>query len=128
MQETWINENLCSFDEIVRVELGPQVIELECNDENLSDRVTFTHYRVGGRDANGKIIMPERCTGVDPNDPYGTVSEGEIMACVDWREKHLPKTWKVYQWDESLGRFIKIFEDTTKAVALSFVQNLIGEK
>ena len=34
------------------------------------------------RDAYGRIIMPERCTGVDLNDHYGTVVEGGKMSCI----------------------------------------------
>lgn len=81
MKENWLNENLCSFDEKTRIELSPQLVKLECNDKNLSNEVTSPHYRLGKIDALGKII-----------------AKGGTMTCVDWRCKHLPKVWKIYQW------------------------------
>lgn len=121
MNENWLNENLCSFEEKTRIELGPQFIELECNHANLSDEVTFPHYKVGGRDALGKIIMGEAI------DSYGSVSEGEMMVCVDWRCKHLPKIWKIYKWDTKSEKFIKVGEDENKKDALDFARTLAGE-
>ena len=120
MKANWLNENLCSFDEKVRIELGPQMVELECSHENLADTVTSPHYRIGQRDARGKIIM-----GTDESDPYGVVKEGETMTCVDWREKHVPKVWKIYQMEDE--KFIQVGEDESKEDALDFAKALAGE-
>lgn len=121
MKEKWLNENLCSFDEKTRIELGPQLIELECNDANLRDEVTSPHYRIGERDALGKIIMREAV------DSYGSVQKGETMTCVDWRCKHLPKVWKIYKWDDEVGKFVKVGEDESRDDALDFARTLAGE-
>jgi hypothetical protein len=143
MNENWINERLCSFDEKTRVELGPQVIQLKCTDENLQDTVTSPHYRVGQRDAFGKIIMPEKCVNPEEAmaDPYGYVSEGGEMSCVDWREKHVPMLWKIYKFEaeldddgeplinngEVVGKFVKVGEDENKDEAVNFARTLAGE-
>jgi len=59
MSANWINDNLASFaDDTVRVELGPQIIELDCTDANLQDDVTHPQYKIGGIDALGKVIRP----------------------------------------------------------------------
>lgn len=90
MAETWLFNNppegaCLSFDEVVRVELGPQVIGLTVNRENLSDLVTHPKYHIGARDAYGRIIGKE-------------IPEGGTMYVVDWRAKWVPKLWKVYVW------------------------------
>lgn len=108
MQENWMNENLCSFDEKTRIELAPQLIELMCNSDNLKDSVTSPHYSLGRIDALGKVI-----------------TEGKMMTCVDWRQKHKPKIWKIYKMDG--GIFIKIKEDENKINALKFASKLAGE-
>ena len=141
MKENWLNENLCSFDEKVRVELGPQIIELDCNKENLDDKVTSAHYQVGKKDALGIII------GINPK-----------MHCVDWRSKLKPKVWKVYQWQlvvagdaklllvkilelldtgeilkedlhkhKAQYKFVKVDEYESKEEALNFAKTLAGE-
>ncbi len=153
MQANWLNETLCSFDEKTRIELGPQLIELECTHANLRDEVTAPHYRIGQRDALGKIIMPELIK--DPKkvddaktDHFGCVHEGETMTCVDWREKHLPKVWKIYKLvytgevyvndarEDEAGEhkkgdpiltFVKVGEDENKDDALDFAKALAGE-
>ncbi len=97
MKANWMSETLCSFGEKTRIELGPQLVELKCTDANLKDTVTAPHYQIGKIDALGRVIMPERMT--EPNwRPNGAIAEGEMMTCVDWREKHKPKVWKIYQW------------------------------
>ena len=130
MKENWINENLCSFDEKVRIELGPQIIELDCTHANLSDYVTAPHYQAGKIDAYGKTIVPK---------------DGGKMHCVDWREKHVPKVWKVYQWQDTgevvkddkvdgmspgdpIFCFVKVGEYLEKADALKQAKTLAGEK
>ncbi len=167
MKANWLNEKLCSFDEKTRIEFGPQLIELECSHDNLRDVVTSPHYRIGMRDALGRIIMgkpPEASTAavktvykadgstvkvlVNQPDPYGYVAEGEMMTCVDWRAKHKPKVWKIYQiqdtgevyvkdarsdeaGDHKAGdpvmRFIQIGQDESKKDALVFARTLAGE-
>lgn len=150
MTGKWLNDNLYSIDEKVRVERGPQMIELECNDKNLSDKVTAPHYRIGKRDALGKIIMPEKIKVESERvaaeaDPYGTVKDGEPMNVVDWRAKHVPHLWKIYQLQETgevyakddpdgtfkkgdpIERFIKISEVEGKEGALASAQALFKE-
>ncbi len=49
-KEKWLNDCLCSLgNDTVRVELGPQIIELDCTEANLDDEVTAPHYRIGNR-------------------------------------------------------------------------------
>ncbi len=144
MKANWLNKNLCSFDEKTRIELGPQLIELECCEANLKDTVTSPHYRIGQRDALGKIIMPERTGNSEHHakDHYGCVAEGEMMTCVDWREKRVPKVWKIYKFEamldddgepmlddnkKAIGKFIKVGEDENKDDALDFAKTLAGE-
>lgn len=142
MAEQWlIPDKLCSFDEKVRVELGPQIIELDCTDTNLSNDVTAPHYRLGARDALGRIIRPddiqdpaqkEQVAKIVADDKrkgaFGVVNAGEKMAVVDWRSKHVPPVWKVYENQETgeidgdgnpVMCFIKLaeFEDKDQALA-----------
>ena len=134
----WLNPNvLCSFgDDQVRIELGPQIIELDCTDENLSDEVTSPHYKIGGIDAYGRVIRPQEAEVLVQKNPVGVVNKGEKMHCVDWRAKHVPFVWKVYQWqetadlnpdDESIFRFIKVGERADKAEAIAWAEELLGE-
>lgn len=119
MKENWLNEKLCSFDEKVRIELGPQIIEMNCTEANLSDDVTAPHYKVGGIDALGKVISLVNTR----------------MSVVDWKCKHVPKLWKVYQSQEigkdkegkPVMRFIKVDEKESKDDALDFARTLVGE-
>ena len=148
MKENWMNDNLCSFDEKTRIELGPQLIELECTDANLEDTVTSPWYRIGRIDALGRVIMPERISGVVLVRGAGSIAEGEMMTVVDWREKHKPKAWKIYQMQDTgevykkdarkdeagehkagdpVTRFIKVGEDENKDDALDFARTLAGE-
>ncbi|WP_299077900.1 hypothetical protein [uncultured Paraglaciecola sp.] len=105
MKENWLNENLCSFDEKVRVELGPQLIELPCTEQTLSDEVTAPHYKEGSPDALGRTIV-----------------KGEKMTCVDWRSKQAPKVWKIYQNVD--GVFTKIDESEDKDTALEAARKI----
>lgn len=128
MRQNWLNENLCSFDEKVRVELGPQIIELECNDENLADTVTHAIYRDGGIDAYGKVIRPDKVPPsaakkvADFSRTFGVVSEGEIMHCVDWRAKHAPLVWKIYRWQDT--GFVQVDQNEDKEAALVVAETL----
>lgn len=116
MKENWLSETLCSFGEKIRVELGPQLIELKCTHGNLQDNVTSPHYRIGGSDALGRVIMPEKMNlkadtqellnMVEQKADFGAIHEGETMTCVDWRCKHKPKVWKIYRWQET-GQFYR---------------------
>lgn len=141
MTKNWLNENLCSFDEKVRIELGPQIIELECNDANLADTVTHSQYRNGGIDARGRVIRPDKATPnevirrVDFAKKFGVVNDGETMACVDWRSKIAPHVWKIYQWQDTgdvdkdgkpVSRFIQVGENEDKEAALAEAEALAG--
>ena len=135
MKQNWLNENLCSFDEKVRIELGPQIIELECNDANLSNSVTHPQYHDGGIDAYGRVIRPAKSENTGPrslDDMYdelekpiakrGLVNEGELMACVDWRAKHLPYVWKIYQWQDT--GFVQVDQHEDKEAAIAAAETL----
>lgn len=135
MQEL-IPGKLYSFDEKVRVEIGPQIVNLTCCDENLSDEVTAPHYRIGGRDATGKLIRPEelpqndavkKARARDKALGIPEIRKGEKMACADWRSKHVPHVWKIYQLQETaevgedgetVYRFVQVDEDANKEDAL----------
>lgn len=105
MSETWLFNNLpegalLSLDEVVRVEFGPQTIELDCTPQYLSIIYTHANYRVGAFDAHGRMIV-----GDDPElmkkYPDG-IKYGDRMRCVDWKAKFVPKLWKVYRWQMRL--------------------------
>lgn len=129
---------LYAFGDKFRAELGPQLIELECSDENLSDDVTAAHYQKGARDALGRRIRPdeliadpsidttvlEGMVALDKHNGVKQLKAGENMVCVDWRCKHKPMVWKVYElqtFKEANGKgqlidvekFIKIDEKQT---------------
>ncbi|MDH3582146.1 MAG: hypothetical protein OEM91_16170 [Hyphomicrobiales bacterium] len=96
MAETWLYNNppeaaLLSLDEVVRVELAPQIISMLCSTQNLSSLVTHPKYRVGTRDAAGRWI----------GSPDLPVDTGVSMQVVDWKAFHVPKIWKVYRWQLS---------------------------
>ncbi len=122
----WLNPDvLCSFgDDQVRIELGPQIIELDCTDENLRDEVTAPHYKIGGIDAHGRVIRPDEAKVLVQKNPIGIVNKGEKMHCVDWRCKHVPKIWKVYQYDGE--RFIQVGERADKTEAVAWAEELLG--
>ncbi len=122
----WLNPDvLCSFgDDQVRIELAPQIIELDCTDENLSDKVTSPHYKIGGIDAYGRVIRPGEAEVLVQRNPVGVVNKGEKMHCVDWRSKHVPHVWKVYQYDGE--RFIQVGERADKAEAIAWAEELLG--
>ena len=149
----WLNPNvLCSFGEDqVRIELGPQIIELDCTDENLSDEVTAPHYKIGGIDAHGRVIRPDEAEVLVQKNPVGAIGKGQKMHCVDWRAKHVPHVWKVYQWQETdqteivsvevegggngklvfedkvvpVSRFIKVGEFAERTEAIAFAEELL---
>ena len=135
----WLNPDvLCSFgDDQVRIELGPQLIELDCTDENLRDEVTHPQYKIGGRDAYGRVIrLSEAEKPMDPTG-YGVVEKGEKMHCVDWRSKHVPHLWKIYQLQDTddvdpktgdpVQRFIKVDEVEGRDEALKRARTIRGE-
>lgn len=122
-----VKDKLCSFaKDTVRIELGPQIIELNCNKKNLSNAVTAPHYQVGKIDAYGNRIIL-----------------GKKMCCVDWRAIHVPHLWKVYQMKETgeldkatgkiavdkdgkpIQRFIKVNEYKYKDKAIAYAKGLI---
>lgn len=115
MEQNWIiPDKLCSlFGDTVRVEIGPQIIDMDCTDENLSNEVTHVNYRIGSRDADGRLIRPieaasdqihknQICYQISVEEKRGLIpiNKGEVMRCVDYREKHVPHQWKVYQLQE----------------------------
>ncbi len=150
MAENWLKEGvLCSFDELVRIEKGPQVVELECNDANLSNDVSHANYQIGKRDALGKIIRPadvpaadktavDRAVASDARKGiYGVVNNGETMSVVDRKAFHAPFMWKIYQWQETaevndktgdpIEKFVKVDEVAGKDEALAQAQALFEE-
>lgn len=132
MKKKWlVKDKLCSFGkDTVRIELGPQIIELDCTKKNLSNSVTAPHYQLGRIDAFGNKIKL-----------------GKKMSCVDWRARIAPLLWKVYQLQdqplntavniiakatgdkdakiEMIKRFIKVNEFKDKDEALKFAGGLI---
>lgn len=121
MNENWLNDNLCSFDEKVRVELGPQIIELDCTLANLDDNVTAPYYRAGTVDALGKEINPS------------PAEDGNTMHVVDRRAKHAPKVWKIYQWqpapqdEKDIERYTELVasDDDPSEDAIAFLQSIM---
>lgn len=133
MKGEWLNETLYDIGGKVRVELAPQLHYLECNDENLDDSVTPSSYKVGKRDAKGRVIMPER---VDkPDLRLGGVKQGEKMAIIDRRAKFKPHVWRVYRLTEvevldnkgqtvKVEKFLPVGEDVDKETAISQAESL----
>lgn len=91
----------------VRAELSPQMLAMECNDANLSDMVTMPHYRIGTRDAKGRLIRPDdvpapfkeryaRQVEEDIGRGLPPLKVGDTMHVLDWRAKHKPKAWRLY--------------------------------
>ncbi|PWE29955.1 hypothetical protein DDZ14_16060 [Maritimibacter sp. 55A14] len=112
--ENWINPRLCSLNECVRIERGPQTVTLTCSDETLSDAVTHPKYRKGGRDAAGRLICPDdavkaiEAAGGDPRPlrramvrdrdlGRASVETGGEMRVVDRAGQHAPWMWKLYK-------------------------------
>ena len=89
-------------DDTVRIELGPQLIELDATDANLADEVTAPHYHEGAIDALGKRIF-----------------KGQKMTCVDWRAKHVPHVHKVYQHDGKRFQLVDEYENEDEAIAFA---------
>ena len=90
------------FGDTVRVEIGPQIVEVVCEDKSLD----------GKWDSMGK-----------------TVEYGKKMSIVDGSAKHKPYLWKVYKLQDVDGtdRFIKANEFLELSDALSFAETL-GDK
>lgn len=131
----------------VRIELGPQIIKMECTDANLCDTVTSPHYKLGQKDAHGVVIgkLVDGTGGDSVPAVYEQDPKQTHMHCVDWRCKHAPKLWKVYQsqdtgkvveGDKLRGRgvnkgdkifqFVKVAEFEDLAEAVSAAQDFIG--
>ena len=130
MKGEWLNDKLYSIDEKVRVEKGPQLIELICNEENLKDSVTFARYKIGKIDALGRAIMPEKIKNKEAREiaearPSGVIREGEKMTVLDWRAIHVPHIWKIYKLQDE--RFIMVDEIESKDDALKRAKKLFGE-
>lgn len=152
MAENWLNDKLCSLgDDQVRVEQGPQIVELDCTDENLSNEITAAHYQLGQIDALGRFIRPMDVIDNEQDDDKkqalkayfyseidkgrGTIGAGEKMACVDWRGKIAGHVWKVYQMKgtgkfdvngKEIKRFTKIDEFEKKDDAMTFAASLVA--
>lgn len=67
-----LNEALIEIDGRVRVERGPRMLTAVATEELLSNEVTASHYKVGGLDKLGKVIVL-----------------GEEMTYLDWLGKHV---------------------------------------
>ena len=97
------------FNDTVRIEIGPQIVEVNCEDKSLQSTKDKPRW-----DAMGKPIK-----------------FGEKMSIVDHRAKFKPRLWKVYQLqevnDRDEPRFIKVNELPEFAGALSFAEGLGGE-
>lgn len=114
-----IKDKLYSFDEKVRVELGPQIVNLVCTEKNIDNSVTHANYQEGKIDAFGnKITM------------------GNKMDCVDWKGKLKPHLWKVYQLTKTtdvdkkgkhIFRFLKVDEVKSKDNAITIAESLLEE-
>lgn len=140
----WLSPVLCSLEEKVRVERGPQYVELDCTDENLDDSKTHPHYRIGGRDAHGNFIRPDEITDpsyraqvkaeiINPHNPFKGIAKGEKMTVVDYRQKIVPHLWKIYVWEattelnkkgEPIWRWIQKHEVLGKDDALALAESV----
>lgn len=130
MEPTWmVKGRLCCFaEDTVRIEIGPQYVELEVNAENLSDKVTHPAYKLGAIDALGRLIGTEK-----------------TMTVVDRESKFVPHLWKVYELQKSpaldrdgnefkdedgetvmIDRFIKIDEKEDFDEALAIAETLVA--
>mgnify|MGYP003635276733 CR=1 FL=1 len=119
----WLNPKVCDFDGKVWVELGPQIIDMECNEANLKNEVTHANYRLGAIDAYGRLICENRSKLHTPDAKV--VCYGEEMAVVDWEARHVPRVWKVYERQD--GVFIKVFEDKDKNVSINKAKKILKE-
>lgn len=147
--ETWMNDDLCSLaGDTVRIERGPQVIELDCTEANLSDEVTDRRYKLGKRDALGRLIDPDEAARRETDPKAAAVLRGnaafdrlighkplalgERMHCVDRAARHRPYVWKIYRMQEAgidragnpISRFVKIEEVEGKDAALAAARKL----
>ena len=121
----WINPVLCTlYNDLVRVELGSQIVELPMTEHYLSDGVTMPYYQEGSVDAYGKVIH------ISPDG-----GEGDTMHVVDHRQKFAKKVWKVYRWTktdtiaangEYMYRFVKVAEFEDKDKALKHAKSLLS--
>ena len=148
MNEDWLSQTLCEIEGVVRIERGPQVMEMTCDDDSLRDEVTAPRYKPGKRDADGRLIMPDEAAAearargdkaaaakimaakrVDESIGRAPIQRGEPMRIIDDRAKHVPFMWKVYALTHEqevdkdgrivpVERFRKIAEIEGKADAL----------
>lgn len=66
MQIVKVSETATEIDGKVRIDTGPRRKQAVATEEILGDEVTATHYKVGGRDALGKVIaLGEEMTYLD---------------------------------------------------------------
>jgi len=154
VKETWLTETLCSLGEKVRVERGPQVVTLPCTDENLRDDVTHNHYKVGRRDAEGRLIRPDdreveladdaqelaRFKAAREQDFRTPIGKGEPMKVADWAGGHAVWVWKIYRVETVYAldadgapverqKFVKVDEVEGKDDALARAHEILkGEK
>lgn len=130
----WINENLCTWDEKVRIERGPPLVKLACTDEALDDRVTHPNYKIGGRDALGELIRPDESDDPrvknalrrDISHGRKPIKKGDDMHVLHWQKPSM-WVWKVYEWQEDEfgnGRFIKTDEIEGKEAAVAAAEKL----
>ena len=122
-----MNANIVTVGPYVWVERGPQIIALICNAQNLSDKVTATHYRPGGLTADGKVIMPGKKYSKKALESRGQVNEGDVMFVVDWKARKEPYVWKVYARSEINAKLAKVDEYPTKEAAITYAQSLAQE-
>jgi len=93
------------FEDMVRVEIAPQIVQVKCEDDPPKRRV----------DSLGK-----------------PVKFGEMMAEIDWKAKIKPKVWRVYLMTPHAGgdsrllldRFIPVYESEDKEESFAFAEGL----
>ena len=49
MNEDWLSQTLCEIEGVVRIERGPQLMEMTCDDDSLRDEVTAPRAAVQAR-------------------------------------------------------------------------------
>lgn len=104
VQETWLTDTLCQVGPSVRIEYGPQRVQMECTAETIADSVTPARYKVGAPDALGK-----------------TIALGERMTIIDSDARHKPFLWTVYELRtvEGEARYFPVGGNAVKETALA---------
>lgn len=147
---------LCVFGEDeVRIERGPQRVEVPCTDKNLQRM--RTKYRIGGRDGSGRLIRPEELKVAleaqrDAETDQGErdkltvrianlradmareevigrafVEKDQPMQIVDWKQEHMPWVWYVYEKDR-VGRFQLVTHVRDKNSAIEKAREIMRRK